>query len=308
MKRILKRLIFAANDGLGVYASRRNRTRCHIRIVTYHGVDPDQHPVLNYDALQTHPDVFARQIELFARHFSIMSLRDAIQCRAEHGRWPDRAMAITFDDGYANNLNIAAPILQRLGVPATFFVTAGFIEGRVTPWWYDVRSFFHAKHPGQTAVAVKNAIAIEAACRPLDESSRSRRLDELGVTRSGPAYYPFMSAAQCRELSACGFDVQCHGDTHASLSGESDERVADEIKRSATFIRNLGIDPWALAYPYGHVPANLNTARNAMAAAGIRAGLTTHAAANPPGADVYQLSRFDMHGGYEPRAAIARVS
>ena len=48
---------------------------------------------------------------------------------AARGRAPARALAITFDDGYADNATVAAPILLRLGLPATFFVATGFLDG-----------------------------------------------------------------------------------------------------------------------------------------------------------------------------------
>ena len=50
----------------------------------------------------------------------------------EAGTIPARALAITFDDGYADNEEVAAPILQRLGLTATFFVSTGFLNGY--PW------------------------------------------------------------------------------------------------------------------------------------------------------------------------------
>ena len=48
---------------------------------------------------------------------------------SRRGKLPPRALAITFDDGYANNATVAAPILQRLGLHATFFIATGFLDG-----------------------------------------------------------------------------------------------------------------------------------------------------------------------------------
>jgi hypothetical protein len=60
--------------------------------------------------------------------FNVLPLAQAID-RLYAGAIPSRALAITFDDGYADNEAIAAPILQRLGLTATFFVSSGFLDG-----------------------------------------------------------------------------------------------------------------------------------------------------------------------------------
>ena len=50
----------------------------------------------------------------------------------EHGRW----ICLTFDDGYRDNYTLAYPMLKRLGVPFTVYVTSGFIDNQLSMWWY----------------------------------------------------------------------------------------------------------------------------------------------------------------------------
>src|SRR5690242_1236069 len=71
---------------------------------------------------------FDRHIEQLAGCFNVIPLFDAIR-GLNRGTLPPRAACITFDDGYADNVEIALPILQKHGVHATFFVASGFLDG-----------------------------------------------------------------------------------------------------------------------------------------------------------------------------------
>src|SRR5688572_19859233 len=71
---------------------------------------------------------FEAKLRLIADWFHVMPLTEAIQAM-RRGTLPARALAITFDDGYADNHTVALPILIRLKLPATFFVTSGYLDG-----------------------------------------------------------------------------------------------------------------------------------------------------------------------------------
>jgi peptidoglycan/xylan/chitin deacetylase (PgdA/CDA1 family) len=80
------------------------------------------------------PQHLAMHLEVVKKHaypVSLAQLAHALQ----DGRVPDRAVVITFDDGYANNLNNAKPILEHYSIPATVFVTAGYVEKKREFWW-----------------------------------------------------------------------------------------------------------------------------------------------------------------------------
>jgi len=77
---------------------------------------------------------FYEHVEILRKHRTVMSLQELAQ-RREVGRLPTNAAAITFDDGYASNLHIAKPVLEKFGAPATVFVTTGFLQEASEPWW-----------------------------------------------------------------------------------------------------------------------------------------------------------------------------
>lgn len=322
---MLKQAVFMAARISGINTVLRARSRSAFRIVTYHGVDERHHPVVNFDHLQTSPDLFARQVESLARTYRIVSLREAVRDFLSGRGWPARGLAITFDDGYRNNLEVAAPILQRLGVPSTFFVTSGFVEGRARPWWYDVREAV-AQYPatelllpGEPARDLRTPAARQECCRALEwawaglpHQDRQQRMSELSraTQMDWPELrYPFMTRDEVVRLHQLGFEVEAHGDTHASLRAEGAERVKQEVRASVDFVREVtGRSPCCLAWPYGHMPATASLAAAALTDSGLDAAVSVVAGFNDDRSDLTALKRWDLHGGYSVAAAHAHLS
>src|SRR6267142_6495562 len=71
---------------------------------------------------------FEARMRWVAANFDVLALSQAIEAVAAD-RLPKRALAITFDDGYADNYDLATPILRRVGLPATFFIASGYLDG-----------------------------------------------------------------------------------------------------------------------------------------------------------------------------------
>lgn len=101
------------------------RLRPGIRILMYHRV----HPALGNEQLNVTPARFDAQMRFVARHTKVLPLSEAAQA-LRAGRIAANAVVLTFDDGYLDNLHHAVPVLQRHGLPCTFFVTSDFAEQR----------------------------------------------------------------------------------------------------------------------------------------------------------------------------------
>src|ERR1019366_3606901 len=98
--------------------------RRHLLIVTYHGVITAPKDPLGY---AVHVTEFEQQIAILSRYFRPISLTDLVGAVEKNKKLPDRAVLVTFDDGYRNNLTHASPILRRHGVPAVIHVATGYI-------------------------------------------------------------------------------------------------------------------------------------------------------------------------------------
>jgi peptidoglycan/xylan/chitin deacetylase (PgdA/CDA1 family) len=120
----------ALGRAAGITGTYARRFRSQMTVVAFHRVT-DQ---LAADGLTCGPAKFEAFCRFFARHFRVLPLSEQIAaCRA--GRNVGGTLSITFDDGYLDNVEVAAPILRRLQLPATFFITTGFIGSQTVPWW-----------------------------------------------------------------------------------------------------------------------------------------------------------------------------
>jgi peptidoglycan/xylan/chitin deacetylase (PgdA/CDA1 family) len=99
-------------------------------VVAFHRVQD----IADSNGLTIGPEMFERYCRFFMRHFRLISLRDLVD-RMERGQELNRHLAITFDDGYRDNFENAAPVLEKLSLPATFFVVSQWIGSDVVPWW-----------------------------------------------------------------------------------------------------------------------------------------------------------------------------
>ena len=82
------------------------------------------------------PQHFAEHLDLLQRHFTVMPLADMVEGHRLK-RLPRDAVALTFDDGYSDNLAHALPVLEKFGIPATLFLTTGSLD-KVQEFWWDL--------------------------------------------------------------------------------------------------------------------------------------------------------------------------
>lgn len=124
------------------YFTARDRVAPYATVLTFHRVNE-----VDQDMLTVHPSMFEELLTALSREYRIVSMRKLLAALEDGVSSTARTVAITFDDGYLDNYSIAAPILKRRKIPATFFVTSGYIETeRRFPW--DVKN--PVSHPMMT--------------------------------------------------------------------------------------------------------------------------------------------------------------
>lgn len=127
LRRSTKHIIGRLAGMTGLYS---RRFRSQMTVVAFHRVTD----AIDSDGLTCSPATFEGFCKFFAKHFRVMPLAQQVDA-CNRGDDLGGTLSITFDDGYADNLEVAAPILQRLQLSATFFITTGFVGSRfVAPW------------------------------------------------------------------------------------------------------------------------------------------------------------------------------
>jgi peptidoglycan/xylan/chitin deacetylase (PgdA/CDA1 family) len=124
VKKVLGRGLFAA----GVDALLLRDTAA---IVAFHRVHDG---AASSDSLTIDVRTFERYCQYFKRWFRVLPLHSLVD-RLKRGQLAGRELAITFDDGYRDNFENAAPVLERLSLPATFFVVTQWMDTEVIPFW-----------------------------------------------------------------------------------------------------------------------------------------------------------------------------
>lgn len=272
-------------------------------VLIWHRVLPEPDPLFPEEM---HAERFDRTIGWLSRHFRVLPLGEAV-ARMRTGQLPARALAITFDDGYADNLHVAHPILRKHGVSATFFIATGFLNGG--RMWNDTiieairRWQGEACDAGQlgqyrldSISARRQAIdAILGRAKYLEFTERSRFVDEFARRCGAPLPDNLMMTSdEVRALAAGGQEIGAHTRLHPILARLPADQARSEILDGRAELEDMLGSPVRLfAYPNGR-PGQDYTAEHVhmVREAGFDAAVSTAAGASRTGDDLFQLRRF----------------
>jgi peptidoglycan/xylan/chitin deacetylase (PgdA/CDA1 family) len=279
------------------------RRKPGVPILVFHRVNDDRDPFM--PSLPT--AVFAARMAHIARHYRILTVEE-VATRLQEGRVPRNALAITFDDGYRDNLTHAAPILKRLGLPATVFLVTGHIDTPRSLWFDDLAAAFKSATARRVALedgrsfplgTVDERLAALGAAlahlKRLPDGARAGSADGLmAALRANPDRPKrlMLSWAEVDALRGLGFSIGAHTVTHPILSRLALDRAWDEIYGSRTAIENaLGHPVRAFAYPNGG-PADYNASVIRLVGdAGFTCALTTRRGLNDADTPLLELRR-----------------
>ncbi len=253
---------------LDFYGSlRRKISKSQVIILVYHRIGPmtdkwSVNPML-------HHDLFEEQINYFSKNFEIISLNNLSEMIAR-GTIPEKAVVITFDDGYKDNYDVAFPILKKYNVPATIFLATGSIEQKKLFWWDLVNyALFHTDMESIDMDDIgtyqlnsdedksKAGLNIQEKLKKMDNNKKESVINELiNLTdvnipeKLGKKY--ILSWNEIKKMNKNGIDFGSHTVNHPILTNISLDEAKWEIENSKSCIEeNIGTEVKSFAYPNG---------------------------------------------------------
>jgi peptidoglycan/xylan/chitin deacetylase (PgdA/CDA1 family) len=279
-------------------------SRC-LSILVYHRVVAEPDPLAPDQVCASE---FDWQLAVLCRWFKVLPLREAA-AGLRGGTLPVRSACVTFDDGYADNVTVALPILRRREVPATFFLATSFIDGG--RMWND--SVIETIRGAQGDTLDARCIGLDTlristiglrrqaiervltALKYLPLEKRQRRVEEFAAetSRSLPSDL-MVTAEQVRHLRASGMEIGAHTVTHPILAQLDPERADSEIRDSKRRLEAMTGNPVTLfAYPNGKPGRDYRQEHVGMVKRlGFEAAVCTARGVAHAASDPFQLPRF----------------
>lgn len=322
----MKKLLYGSGL-LGLYHRLRNRRT--LTVIMFHRVlDPRDPRWASCDPDYTLPaDLFARCLDFFGRHFNVVGAGQVLAARRGGAPLPPRALLITFDDGWADNVEFALPRLRAAGMPGLLFVVADAIDRRRPFYQEQLVSAWRVGRLGcadlqQAMVAAGRSSAPAPAPAPANDNANLRRL--IGELESMPrpvrervlgaleprlddGHRNMVDGAELEVLLRGGVDIGLHGKTHEPLPRADDLDAELGGARAQVAARLPAVaTPSTMSFPHGRY--DMDIARRAQAA-GYELVFTSVPVLNPAGpAPGWLLGRLgfetgavaDAGGGFRP--------
>jgi peptidoglycan/xylan/chitin deacetylase (PgdA/CDA1 family) len=274
-------------------------------------------------------------LRILSARYQFVSLGEAVAMVSGRAPIKPHSLAVTFDDGYRNQITHAMPILRKWGVPGIFFLATGHIESR-RPFWFDRLDFAIQQESGQgQVVRIGDAMvslggdretlrrsykSLRDLAKAVDredhlmlrefeeiatslENASGRRLADI---LEGDDWASVLSWDEVRGALAEDVEFGSHTVDHVRLDRVSSEIIADQLTRSREAIEaHTGRPCRYLCYPNGSVNGEVAVIAGRC---GYEAAVTTAVGLNRPGEALMLLKRINFPEQGSTAETLAEVS
>ncbi|KAB2842782.1 MAG: polysaccharide deacetylase family protein, partial [Burkholderiales bacterium] len=222
--------------------------RDQVVVLMYHGVLPDDEHLAEGDWLQVRASEFRAQMAFLAEHYEVCRIKDVLAPPIAPPARP-RAL-VTFDDGYANNLHVALPILREYTTPASIFLVTGHVDTRRLFWWDRLHlACLNGAPPEAEQVRALKARSPRDIKAAVDAYLAAKQLE---APETAPEAYRVLSRGEITALADSGlieFGSHTHG--HEILENLSKAEASATLEISAERLIRWGLTAGHFAAPNG---------------------------------------------------------
>jgi peptidoglycan/xylan/chitin deacetylase (PgdA/CDA1 family) len=296
----------------GYAALRRLLPSRRVAILRYHAVCGEEGYRYADPSISISPDAFEHHVSYLASNYTVLPLAEVVERFATRRPLPANVVVMTFDDGYADNLT-AARTLHRHEVSATFFITAGCLEGGDPFWLSEIRSLILGAPDGPLRLSADGATM---SAQLSDRSSRATAIRTLTrLIKSHPISTretlrqqlrqaapetqqvdPMLRWEDVAEMRRLGMTIGAHTLTHPNLPSAGRDLATEEIAGSKQRLeQQLGEPVTLFSYPNGGAERYYTEElQKIVADCGFRAATTSRNGFAHAGSDLYALERIEV--------------
>jgi len=295
--------------------------RDSIKIILYHSIDAEESNFTRGTGMRVTPDVFEKHMIYIQKHYTVISVRELVES-LEAGKSLRNKLAVTFDDGFADNLLNAFPVLERLGLPATIFLNTGNAGNGRLNWIQELCYLVNTVGAFTVAsklASVRDDFKMEShkngnlsdtdihrkmqdyLAYSIDKLERETIVDRLydssGIERDKVPGRDtvFLNWEQVGLMAGNGISFGNHGVSHSPLSTMQPEEQEAEIRDSQQLISdNLGCEFLPFSYPFGQARDIPSEGVDLIKDSGHSCALTAMPTLNQPGVSPYKLGRIPV--------------
>jgi peptidoglycan/xylan/chitin deacetylase (PgdA/CDA1 family) len=263
-----------------------------LRILCYHGVCEDRvagEPWVPKCFVSV--SAFERQLEYLKENAQVLPLSESV-ARLRDGSLPACSVAITFDDGYANNLSLAYPLLRKYHMPATVFLSSAYMEsGELFPF-LKLQLIRLADPAGQAGAPSYKSDPLDKVLEWVGprwhEVARSLTAEQHNALRP-------LTIGEVQIVYPEVIEFGAHSHTHCILRNESNQRRQEEVRSSIEKVAEWSRSAVRLfSYPNGERGDFSETDKQALRASGVEAAVCGIGGANDRRTDLLELKRYPV--------------